>query len=74
MPSKSRSIKDHMVESGMLQEKEDHFLLLKDKLISSSSYAASLVAGSSRSGPQSWKTEKGETLKVIEAKLINSET
>lgn len=74
MPGKSRSIKEKMIGSGMLQEKENHFLLLKDKLISSSSYAASLVAGNSRSGPQSWKTEKGETLKVIEAKLVDSET
>ena len=45
--------------------------MVKDKLMSSSSYAASLVAGNSRSGPQSWKTEKGELLKAVEERLVN---
>ncbi|MGR6781188.1 DUF4357 domain-containing protein [Moritella viscosa] len=45
--------------------------MVKDKLMSSSSYAAALVAGNSRSGPQSWKTPSGDYLKIIEERLVN---
>ena len=71
MPGKSRAVKDRMILDGVLEEHTDYFLLIKDKLISSSSYAASLVAGNSRSGPQSWKTSQGESLKALEEKLVN---
>lgn len=63
-------IKEQLLSDGALKENETCFVLLKDKLISSSSYAASLVAGNSRSGPQSWKSDNGETLKAIEEQLI----
>lgn len=72
MPGKSREIKEQLICSGTLVDKGEHYELLKDKLLSSSSYAASLVAGNSRSGPQSWKTQQGEMLKVIEEKLLSS--
>ena len=72
MPGRGAQIKQQLVADGVLEENEDHYLLLKDKLISSSSYAASLVAGNSRSGPQSWKTVSGEFLKFIEEKLVEN--
>lgn len=71
MPTKSISMKEEMIRNGLLEDKGDHFLLVKDKLVSSSSYAACLVAGNSRSGPTSWKTADGELLKVIEDRLVN---
>ncbi|MFB2648084.1 GIY-YIG nuclease family protein [Shewanella mangrovisoli] len=71
MPGKSKSIKETMIQDGVIEEHPDHYLLIKDKLISSSSYAASLVAGNSRSGPQSWKTHEGEMLKALEERLIS---
>jgi len=71
MPSKSNQIKEQLISDGVLEDKGDHYLLLKNKLISSSSYAAALVAGSSRSGPQSWKTQKGDLLKSVEERLVN---
>jgi predicted GIY-YIG superfamily endonuclease len=74
MPNKSRVIKQQLIDDGFLKDKEDHYLLQKDKLISSSSYAASLVTGNSRSGPQSWKTSAGEQLKQIEEKLLSTTT
>jgi len=43
-------------------------VLQNDKLFSSSSSAAAFAAGYSISGPQQWKTEKGETLKSFETK------
>ena len=71
MPSKSNQIKEQMLSDEVLEDKGDHYLLLKNKLISSSSYAAALVAGGSRSGPQSWKTPKGDLLKAVEERLVN---
>lgn len=72
MPGKSSEIKQQMIQDGTLEDKGSHYILLKDKLMSSSSYAASLIAGNSRSGPQSWKTSGGEQLKIIEEKLLNN--
>ena len=71
MPGKNLLIKEQMISDGLLEDKGSFYLLLKDKLMSSSSYAAALVAGNSRSGPQSWKTPEGEYLKVIEERLIS---
>lgn len=71
LSNKNLTIKKQMIEDGILQSKGNYFYLLKDKLVSSSSSAADLVAGNSRSGPQSWKTSNGEILKVLEERLIN---
>jgi hypothetical protein len=71
MPGKSKLIKQKMIEDGVLEDYNDHYLLTKNQLISSSSYAASLVAGNSRSGPQSWKTGEGEILKTLEERLVS---
>ncbi|KID57389.1 methionine sulfoxide reductase [Pseudoalteromonas luteoviolacea] len=70
MPGKSKDIKNQLIDSGSLVDKGEYYELVKDKLLSSSSYAASLVAGSSRSGPQSWKTQEGVMLKLIEEQLL----
>ncbi|EKO3674590.1 GIY-YIG nuclease family protein [Vibrio metschnikovii] len=71
MPGKSKSIKDDLIAEQVLELKDNHYVLMKDKLMSSSSYAASLVAGNSRSGPQSWKASNGDYLKKIEETLVN---
>ena len=71
MPGKSLIIKEQMITEGLLEECNGHYNLVKDYIISSSSYAAALVAGNSRSGPQSWKTSQGELLKAIEERLLS---
>ena len=71
MPDKNRLFKDQMIADGLLENKGSYYLLVKDKLLSSSSYAAVVVAGSNRSGPQSWKTPEGEYLKTIEELLVS---
>jgi hypothetical protein len=71
MPCKNLIIKEQLITDGLLEDKGNHYLLIKDKLMSSSSYAAALVSGNSRSGPQSWKTSEGDFLKVIEEKLLS---
>ncbi|MDZ4263227.1 MAG: DUF4357 domain-containing protein, partial [Pseudomonadota bacterium] len=74
MPGKLGQIKEGWIKDGTLSQAENHYVLMKDVLLSSSSYAAALVAGTARSGPQSWINEKGQTLKLLEESLLkNSE-
>lgn len=58
--------KEQLQADGRLIPEGDHLVFSEDVLVSSSSYAAVLVAGSARSGPQSWLTSDGRTLKSIE--------
>jgi hypothetical protein len=71
MPGNSKSIRDSWVSEGVLKLDGKNYKLIKDMLVSSSSYAAVIVAGTSRSGPQSWQDSEGRTLKVIEEKMLN---
>jgi hypothetical protein len=59
-------IKEQLQSDGRLLPEGDHLVLTEDLLLSSSSYAAVMVAGTSRSGPQSWLTVDGRSLKAIE--------
>jgi hypothetical protein len=59
-------IKEQLQADGRLVMEGDHLVLNDDILLSSSSYAAVMVAGTSRSGPQSWMTADGRSLKAIE--------
>lgn len=63
-------LKEQLLAEGRLTPSGNHLVLTEDILVSSSSYAAVLVAGTSRSGPQSWVTVDGRTLKAIEDQAI----
>ena len=71
MPGKTLSIREKWIADGTLQPFGDNFRLTKDCIVSSSSYAAVIVAGTSRSGPQSWIDEKGRSLKAVEESLLS---
>lgn len=60
------SLKEQLIADGRIVAQDDHLLLIEDLLLSSSSFAAVLVAGTSRSGPQSWIASDGRSLKAIE--------
>ncbi|MGB7196099.1 MAG: GIY-YIG nuclease family protein [Collimonas pratensis] len=66
MPNRLVSLKAQLLTDGMLQEQLGYFYVTGDLLLSSSSYAAAMVAGTARSGPQSWKNVNGQTLKQLE--------
>jgi hypothetical protein len=66
IPGQLANIKDRLLKDGALKECEDNLIATKDILFGSSSYAAAIVAGTSRSGPQSWKTASGKSIKQIE--------
>ena len=70
MPGKTLAIREKWVADGTLMPEGKNFRLAKDSLLSSSSYAAALVAGTARSGPQSWIDEKGQSLKTVEEMLL----
>jgi hypothetical protein len=72
--SASRKIikyKEKLVAEGRLSDQGDHYLLNEDVLMSSPSYAAVLIAGTARSGPQSWFADDGRSLKVIEDATVD---
>jgi hypothetical protein len=70
MPGKLVSIKERLLAEGSLATEDNRLVVTSDILLSSSSYAAAIVAGNSRSGPQSWKTMNGKTLKELEDALL----
>lgn len=59
-------LKAQLISDGRLLDKEKYLLLAEDLLMSSPTYAAVLVAGTARSGPQSWFASDGRSLKDIE--------
>lgn len=63
---KVAKFKEQLLADGRLAPQGDRLVLAEDLLVSSSSYAAVIVAGTSRSGPQSWIAADGRTLKAIE--------
>lgn len=62
--------KERYLASGVLIASEDVLISTEDILMTSSSYAAAIVAGTSRSGPQSWKSRDGRYLKELEDKAM----
>lgn len=72
IPGKIKLIRQKLIEEKTLIEQNEKLVLIKDIVLSSSSYAGALVAGTSRSGPQSWKNSKGKTLKDLEESLIKN--
>ncbi|HEY6095574.1 MAG TPA: GIY-YIG nuclease family protein [Gallionellaceae bacterium] len=72
--SKLVKLKEQLVVDGRLVAEDDHLRLTEDVLMSSSSYAAALIAGTARSGPQSWYSADGKTLKELEDQAAESAT
>jgi hypothetical protein len=54
-----------LIQDGVLQPSDQNFILTKDKLFPSPSSAASVLAGSNKSGPREWKNADGKSLKQI---------
>lgn len=71
LPKKCKEIRDSWIIDGTLIQENNYYLITKDSIVSSSSYAAAIIAGTSRSGPQSWIDENGINLKTIEERILN---
>lgn len=72
--NKLAKLKEQLIADGRLVAEQDHFVLTEDLLMSSSSYAAALIAGTARSGPQSWYAADGRSLKQLEDQAAESAT
>lgn len=58
-------LRQKALESGELKEGDEYYILTKDKVISSPSYAAGFVLGRNANGWTEWRNEKGESLDEI---------
>lgn len=63
-------LKERLLNEGALKDEDNILIATRDILMTSSSYAAAIVAGTSRSGPQSWKAKNGKTMKQIEDEAL----
>lgn len=72
MHARVAGLKQQLIADGRLVAQGDQLLLTKDLLLSSPSFAAVLVAGTSRSGPQSWIAPDGRSLKAIEEAKVTA--
>lgn len=72
IPTKINELRNKLLAEKTLIENSSKLILTKDIILSSPSYSAAFVAGTSRSGPQSWKDINGNTLKSLEESLIKS--
>lgn len=72
IPSNIRSLREKLISDSSIIDNGANLKANKNLLFSSSSAAAALVAGTSRSGPQSWQDNQGKTLKVLEEQILQS--
>ncbi len=72
IPGKLANIKQQLIIDGRLIDNGNILIANEDILFSSPSYAAAIVAGTSRSGPQSWKSAKGKTMNEIEEEALKN--
>ena len=57
--------RERLIKEQILILKDDHYEFAQDAIFSSPSAASSIVLGTSTSGPEEWKNEKGKKLKDI---------
>lgn len=72
IPSNILSMKNQYIANGKIIDDNGTLVASEDILLSSASYAAAIVAGTSRSGPQSWKTASGKTMKKVEDESLKN--
>ncbi len=65
-------LKEQLLADGRLVVEAENLRLIEDLLMSSRSYAAALIAGTARCGPQSWYANNGRSLKEIEDFALES--
>ncbi len=70
--AKLAKLKEQLISDGRMAVEEKCLRLTEDVLMTSSSYAAALIAGTARSGPQSWFAPNGMSLKDLEEFAANN--
>ncbi len=63
---RNQKSQDRLLEKGILNKEDDHFLFAKDYEFTSPSLAAAAVCGGTTNGLTQWRTKEGKTLKELE--------
>lgn len=71
-PARNATLRDDLIECGIVQKKDDKFIFVEDYLFSSPSTAAAIVMGRSANGLLEWKDNAGRDLKTIESNEIST--
>ncbi len=67
MPEKSVTLRQKMIDDGVLIDKGYYFEFLDDYIFTSPSAAASMILGRNSNGLTEWKQKDGKTLKAYES-------
>ncbi|MCS7014481.1 MAG: DUF4357 domain-containing protein, partial [Chloroherpetonaceae bacterium] len=70
-----QKLRDRLIALGVLAESSDNsgkYIFQKDYIFDAPSAAACVILGRSVSGPQTWKSKDGKTLKEIEEEIVGA--
>ena len=70
--SRTKRLREVLIEQGICEMKDGQIVLLKDHLFPSPSAAGELLVGGSNNGRTSWKNAAGQDLKHIEASQLTA--
>jgi hypothetical protein len=65
----SKRLRESLVDKGVMEHRNDHYVFSRDCEFGSPSAAAAVVRGGASNGLTSWKTKAGKTLKEAEKAL-----
>ena len=72
MSDKYKQLRETLIKNGVLAQNGEQFVFTQDYLLTSPSYASSLVLGYSSNGRFLWKTKNGTPLKEIQESKLQS--
>jgi len=73
LPTGYRELRDKLINNETLVLEENNFVFKKNALFDTASPAAAVIVGYSITGPQTWKTSDGKTLKEIEEERLKKQ-
>ena len=73
MPNGYRELRDKLINNGTLVLEGEKYIFKKNAIFDTASPAASVIVGSSISGPQSWKNSDGKALKTLEEERLQKQ-
>ncbi|MDI9857969.1 GIY-YIG nuclease family protein [Flectobacillus roseus] len=73
MPNGYKELREKLINNGTLVLEVDKYIFKKNAIFDTASPAASVIVGSSISGPQNWRNSEGKTLKTLEQERLQSQ-
>lgn len=72
IPSGIKRLRERLLEQGVARIAGDSFMIERDHLFSSPSYAAAALVGGAQNGRTAWKDSQGRTLMEIEEQQLSA--